>query len=192
MRWRPVGLVLAAALAGGACLGGLPHDPAAEAITLSPRAALDLPLHQNRAYWLLRAAPGWRGAHEVRYGGDPGEPAVFVVRAARFDGVDATTRAFARLTPAYLFLAYRDRMRAEPEPFVYPAPLPGDQLAVTAYELRLPGDEDPENVIYGQMTAIRSGTTILLIESVGVQEEKFVPAVAALVRTAERGDGAGR
>lgn len=170
----------------GSCLGGLRHDPEVEAIATAPRGALELPVREDRTYWLLRAEPGWHAAHEVRYGGDPGDPAVFAIRAVQFQDERAAMRAFARLTPAYLLLIYRDRMRREPAPVPYPEPLAGQQAEVYAYAVRLPGAENTDDPLIGQITVIREGAVVIVIESIGVDPDRFVPAVADAVRAAAR------
>jgi hypothetical protein len=193
VKWqRLVAILGVLALLGGGCLGSLRRDPAAEAVTMAPRDVLRLPVHESRPYWLLRAEPGWDSAHEVRFGGDPGDPAVFIVRVVRFHDEGAAIRAFARLTPGYIYLAFRDRMTDPPHPFDYPLPLPGDEVMVTEYSVRLPGDIAREATLIGQMTAIRSGAVVLLIESIGVVPEQFSAAVLELTSAVGRVTNAGR
>jgi hypothetical protein len=171
-------------MAGASCLGGLRHAPEVEAVADAPRAALDLPVREDRTYWLLRAEPGWYASHEVRYGGDAGDAAVFAIRAVQFEDESAAIRGFMRLSPAYVLLIYRDRMRREPVPSPYPEPLPGEQVEVYAYAVRLPGAENTEDPLMGQLTAIREGAVVIVIESIGVDPDRFVPAVTAAVRAA--------
>jgi hypothetical protein len=185
---RPPYLVpaLLALLAVG-CLGSLRHDATAEAIVLASRATLGLPVRDNRPYWLLRTSRGWRSAHEIRFGGDPSDPAVATVRVARFRDADA---AYARLTPAYLYAAYRDRMTDEPVPFDYPQPLPGDEVATYLYGVKLPSTAPAGAMLVGQLTALRAGSVVLLVESIGVHPAQLVPALVALVdRAHAAGDG---
>ena len=191
MRWLAPVLLAAAALLWGGCLGTLRHDPAAEAITLAPHEVLDLPLHERRTYWLLRSQPGWVSAHEVKFGGEEGDPGVATIRAAIFRDADAAGRAFARLTPEYLYLLLRDRMSWAPRPFAYPVPLPGDEVAVTEYGVRLPPELTPHVTLVGQMTAVRAGRVVILVESIGVPPEQLVPAIEALTEAAYRLTAAG-
>ena len=151
---------------------------------LAPRDVIDLPLHESRPYWLLRSQPGWLSAHEVRYGGDPEDPAVATIRAVRFRDDESAGRAFAHLTPSYLHLLLRDRMTHAPRPFEYPVPLPGDEVAVYEYGVRLPAEIAREVQLSGQMTAVRAGRVVLLIESIGVPPEQLVPTVESLVNAA--------
>lgn len=174
---------LLAILAAG-CLGSLRHDAAAEAILLAPREVLGLPVRDNRPYWLLRTSPGWQSAHEIRFGGDPSDPAVATVRVARFRDADAAHDAYARLTPAYLHASYRDRMTDEPVPFDYPQSLPGDEVATYLYGVKLPATAPEGAVLLGQLTAVRAGSAVLLVESIGVDPDRLVPALAELVRRA--------
>ena len=172
------------ALAVVSCLGGLRRDPAVQAVSTAPRGALALPVREDRAYWLLRGEPGWAAAHETRFGGDPGDGARCVVRAVRFRDEEAAIQAYARLTPAYLLKTYRDRMAREPSPRAYPVLLEGDQVAVAEFVVRFAGSENAEDPLLGQVTAIREGSIVILIESIGVEQERFVPAVSDAVRAA--------
>jgi hypothetical protein len=178
--------ILALALVAAGCLGGLRYDREAEAIASAPHGPLRLPVRENRAYWLLRGEAGWQAAHEIRYGGDPGDEALFLVRAVRFRDEQAAIRAFARLGYDYLFRIYRDRMVRAPSPMVYPEPLPGDESLVGAFMVRFPGNEWAEEPLYGQITAIRSGAVVILVESIGVEPARFVPAVDTIIHTAKR------
>lgn len=184
IRWLAAALLGAAALLCGGCLGTLRHDPTAEAITLAPRDALDLPLRDSRTYWLLRSQPGWVSAHETKFGGEEDDPGVATIRAVIFRDVAAAAHGFARLTPDYLFLLLRDRMTWRPRPSAYPVLLPGDEVAVTEYGVRLPPELAPHVTLTGQITAVRAGRVVLLIESIGVDPEQLVPAVAELTRAA--------
>ncbi len=181
MRPRHLFPALLSLLAVG-CLGSLRHDATAEAILLAPREVLGLPVRDNRPYWLLRTSPGWRSAHEIRFGGDPSDPAVATVRVARFRDAEAAHTAYARLTPAYLYAAYRDRMTDEPVPFEYPQPLPGDEAATYLYGVKLPATAPEGATLLGQLTALRADSAVLLVESIGVHPEQLVPALAELVR----------
>ncbi len=183
MHPRSLLLPLFALLAMG-CLRSLRHDATAEAILLAPREVLGLPVRDNRPYWLLRTSPGWQSAHEIRFGGDPADPAVATVRVARFRDADTAHAAYARLTPAYLYAAYRDRMTDEPVPFEYPEPLPGDEAATYLYSVKLPPPIASDATLMGQLTALRAGSAVFLVESIGVHPEQLVPALAELVRRA--------
>ena len=116
---------VAAAVCGG-CLGTLRADPAAEATASAAAPELALPEHESQRHWLLRGEPGWCGGHEVRFGGDPEDPAVATVRAVTFRDPGAAARAFDRLTPTYLYSVLRGRMTSLPRPFEYPDQLDGE------------------------------------------------------------------
>ncbi len=188
-RWCVVVLLAVAVPLTAGCLGTLPRDPAVEQITRAPGDALHLPLREDRRYWLLRSQPGFVSAHEARFGGDPEDSAVLVVRAVRFDDIPLAARAFARLTPEYIHRVLRDRMTGLPRLFTYPTELPGDESTVSLYGVRLP----PEWIgvqIEGQMTTLRAGRVVLLIESIGVMPDRLVPALDDITRAArELGDG---
>ncbi len=186
--WRALTVVLFAAAAAvcGGCLGTLRADPAAEAVALTPEPELALPRHESHRHWLLRGEPGWCGGHEVRFGGDPEDPAVATVRAVTFRDADAAARAFDRLTPAYLYSVLRGRMTSLPRPFEYPERLDGEEVAVLEYDVRLPVIVSPDASILGQLTVIRAARVVVLIESIGVPPEQLVPAVRELVRAANR------
>lgn len=182
MRRLALALLAVAALPAGGCLGSLHRDPAAEAIALAVRAPLRLPVRESRTYWLLRAQDGWEGAHEVRYGGNPGDTAMAVVRAVRFRTDAAAARGFARLTPAYLRLAFRDRLTWGPRPVPYPPPLPGDRTAVTEYGVRLPPEDHRR--LTGQMITVLAGTVVLLIDSIDLPPAQLLLAITQLTRAA--------
>lgn len=176
---RLAGLICALVLLAGGCLGTLPDDERAAATAHAPARILDLPVREERPHWLLRRQPGWQAAHMVRFGGGDTDPAVATIRTARFSDAGAAAAAFARLTPAYLHQRFRQRMLGEPWPVAYPAPLDGDAVAVMAYRAQLPpfaGDRE----LIGQLTVVRAGATVLLIESIGVPPERLVLTVAAL------------
>jgi hypothetical protein len=175
--------VVNASLAAG-CLGGLRHDTASEAVALAPRQTLALPVRENQPHWLLHGQPGWCGAQEVRYGGAGDDPAVAAVRAARFRDDATATQAFSRLTAQHLYLTLRDRIVGPPRPFDYPQPLAGDEVAVMLYDARLPPSLGPDVSLTGQLTVVRAGRVVLLIESIGVHPEQLVPAVMQLTDAA--------
>lgn len=180
--YHPVPVLLVILAVG--CLGNLRHDAAAEAILLAPREVLGLPVRDNRPYWLLRTSPGWQSAHEIRFGGDPSDPAMATVRVARFHDADAARAAYTHLTPAFLYAVYRDRMTDEPVPFEYPQPLPGDEVATYLYGVKLPATAPAGATLLGQLTALRAGSVVLLVESIGVEPDQLVPTLAELVRRA--------
>lgn len=182
---RMLGLLLLAAL-GTACLGTLTDDPRARAITLAPRDVLDLPLRDSSLHWLLRGQPGWCGAHEARFGGNSDDPAVLTVRAIRFASPRAAERGLARITPGFLSRVLRDRMNGPPTPIAYPLPLPGDQAAALEYGVRLPPDVAPYFDLRGQLTLVRAGRVVLVVESIGPPPEQLVPAIDAMVAAAAR------
>ena len=171
------------ALLTGSCLGTLRHDSLLEAVVLAPSPVLGLPVREQRTRWLLRGEPGWCASEEVRFGGDPGDAAVLTVRAVRLPTVDSARAARARLTPEYLYLTLRDRMVWPPRAVAYPLPLPGDEPAALEYGVRLP----PELAgveLAGQLTVLRAGQVVLLVESIGVRPEVLVPALEELVQAA--------
>ncbi|MER3420159.1 MAG: hypothetical protein C4290_06375 [Chloroflexota bacterium] len=106
------------------------------------------------------------------------------MRMARFRDADTAHAAYVRLTPAYLYAAYRDRMTDEPVPFDYPQPLPGDEAATYLYDVKLPAPVPNGATLKGQLTALRAGNAVFLVESIGVRPEQLVPALAELVRRA--------
>ena len=183
-----VGLFLGTALAAAACLGTLPRDRATREVVESPGEVLDLPLHEQRAHWLMRDLPRWCGAAEARWGGDPGDAGVLTARAVRFRDENAATRALDKLTPEYLALAFRDRIEEGPTPVDYPAPLPGDEAKANSYRVRLP-PEDADFKLYGQYVAVRTGKALIITESIGLPPEQLVPAIATMVRAAEDAQG---
>ena len=183
MTWKLLWLLPLLVLSS-ACLGRLQYDPAVERMTLAPAGVIGLRERENRTYWLLRGAPGWKSAHEVRFGGEPKDDGVATIRAVRFESDVAAQQGFEKLTAAYLYAAFRDRITGEPEPFDYPEPLDGDDVGTWLYLVKLPPDTPPEVVIRGQYTTVRAGTVVYLIESIGVHERSFVPAVRELVRAA--------
>lgn len=180
----PVLLLLAFVSWG--CLGTLGADRSAETLVLTPADDLNLPVRERHSHWLLRGESGWCGAEEVRYGGDPADPAVATVRTVVLRDTDAAVRGFARLTPAYLYSLLRGRMNGLPRPMVYPERLDGDDLSVLEYDVRLPLIYSPDFVLTGQLTTIRAGRTVTLIESIGAPPERLVPAVREIVRAAYR------
>jgi hypothetical protein len=183
--WLVVAPVLAMLLVG--CLGTLNSDPRAEEIAVVPEAELTLPLHDSHRHWLLRGESGWCGAHEVRFGGNPDDAGIAGVRVAVLRDEEAAIRAYARLTsPAYLYSILRDRMINLPRPVEYPEHLDGDEVAVTEYDVRLPLVLSPEITLIGQITTVRAGRAVFLIESIGVHPPQLVPAVRELVRAAYR------
>ena len=185
VRWRLVALLSAIILLSAGCLGPGRRDSPAEAIALSAHDALELPVRQRRAHWLLREASGWTDTRLVAYGGDADDPGTALVYAACFRSAGAAERAHARLTASYLHGLWHERMTGEPHPAEYPEPLPGDQVAVLAYPARLP-PEWRDSEIFGQLTAVQAGRVVFLIDSIGVTPDRFVPAVAALVHAARQ------
>ena len=178
-------VVLTGALGGG-CLGRSQPDAVTEQIVLASGDLLALPRYESRAYWLLRSQPGWVGSHEVELGGGAADPAFASIRAARFRDVASATRAYAQLTPDYIYLLLRKRMASILYPFAYPQPLLGDEVAVMGYDVRLPPEAGNDARLVGQMTTIRAGAVVLLIESIGIPPEQFVPAITQLTSAAYR------
>ena len=176
---------VAAAVYGG-CLGTLRADPAAEAVASTPGPELALPEHESQRHWLLRGEPGWCGGHEVRFGGNPEDPAVAAVRAVTFRDPSAAAHAFDRLTPTYLYSVLRGRMTSLPRPFEYPEQLDGEEVAVLEYNVRLPVITPTDVTILGQLTVIRAARVVVLIESIGVPPQQLVPAVREVTRAANR------
>jgi hypothetical protein len=54
------------------------------------------------------------------------------------------------------------------------------------YVVRLPGAEATEDPLMGQLTVIREGAVVIVIESIGVEPDRFVPAVTAAVGAASQ------
>jgi hypothetical protein len=185
-RWLVPVLVLVLSMLWTGCLGTLEHDQDTQHIVEAPRTALSLPVHSSRPHWLLRSQTGWVGSHEVELGGTAEDPGYAAIRAARFRDVETATQAYMQLTPDYIYRLYRKRMNSVVYPFVYPLPLPGDATSVMAYEVRLPPEVGPDVRVVGQMTTIRAGMTVILIESIGIPPEQLVPAITELISTARR------
>ena len=181
-----VGLMAALLAQSVACLGTLRSDKAAEAIAAVPEPELGLPVRHSYRHWLLRGESGWCGGQEVRYGGDPEDPAVATLRVVTFRDGDAAARAFDRLTPGYLYGVLRGRMTGVPRPFEYPERLDADEVAVLEYDVRLPLIISPDVTVLGQLTSLRAGRVVVLIESIGVPPEQLVPAVREITRAANR------
>jgi hypothetical protein len=179
-------VTLIAVLSAVACLGTLAADPRAERVALAPEAELGLPIRDSRRHWLLRGEPGWCGGHEVRYGGEPDDPAVIAVRSALFRDIDSAVAAYNQLTPTYLYNIQRGRIVDVPRPIEPLQPLAGDAVSVTLYDVRLPLVNGPDATLLGQFTTVRAGRVVLLLESIGVPWERLVPAVRELVRAANR------
>ncbi len=170
-------------LASG-CLGRLTQDRVAAHVAYAPRDVLGLPLHESRPYWLLRTEPGWCGSHEVRFGGDPTDPAVATIRTARFATAEAARQAFAQLTSRYLALLLRDRITWAPRPTDFPVSPRGDQFAVMEYGVRLPPEIPPSVTLTGQLTSLRTGHIVILVESIGVWPEPLSAVLDALLAAA--------
>jgi hypothetical protein len=171
------------------CLATLGFDPVAQHLVFIPKPEFGLPQYEDRPHWLLHGQAGWCGAHEVRYGGDPGDPGVATVRAARFRDEESAAAGFSRLTPEYLSALLRDRVTGPPWPFEYGDPLPGDEVAVYEYGVRLPPVYSPDHFLPGQFSVVRAGSVIYLIETIGIPPERMSPAVLELVRGASRRPG---
>ncbi len=192
MGWRDVMtprllfILLLTAVLGTACLGTLAADPRAESVAMAPQSEFGLPARDNRRHWLLRGESGWCGGHEVRYGGDPDDGGIASVRVVLFQEIEAAVAAFNRLTPNYLYNMLRGRILDEPQPIDYEQELAGDAVAVHQYEVRLPLVDAPDATLIGLLTAVRSGRSVILVESIGVQPDHLVPAVRELVRAANR------
>lgn len=178
--------VWCALLALAGCLGGLPADPQAEAIAIAAREAVGLPVRESRPYWLLRAAPGWVGGHEIRYGGEPQDGGIAGFRIARFENEAAAHSAYLRLTPAYIYAVARDRMTGDPWSFTYPVSLAGEENAVYLFNVRMPPDIEGGLQLQGQVTVLRTGRTVILVESIGVHPDHLAPAVAEAAAAAGR------
>ncbi len=185
-RWASLVLALVVGVLCTGCLGVLERDLGAERVALAPRQTLGLPLKESRPYWLLRSQPGWVGSHEVELGGRSDDPKVAAIRVARFRDVEAASHAYEQLTPDYIYLILRKRMASITYPLDYPTPLPGDDVNVMAFDVRLPPDAGEDLRVVGQMTAIRAGAVVLLVESIGVTPQWLVPALTDLTAAAYR------
>ena len=182
--WWSILVLLSAGLFLTGCLGTLPNDPVTRDLVLTPRAAVDLPLHETHRHWLFRDLPRWCGAAEARFGGDPQDRAVVTIRAARFRDATAAMRSYERLTPEYLAIAFRDRIAGGPRAIDYPVALPGD-AKVSEYDVRLPAEIATQVHIVGQYIAVRVGRVVLLTESIGLAPEELAPVVETLVAAAQ-------
>jgi hypothetical protein len=179
--------VLAAALLCG-CFGGMPRDAVTRAIVMAPGPALELPLYESRAHWLMRDLPRWCGAAEAQWGGGPDDHAALTARAARFRDETAAARALDRLTPEYFSVAFQDQIAEGPYPIDYPEPLPGDEAKVNEYGVRLPLEIAAQTQIQGQLTAVRAGKAVIVTESIGLPSEELIPAFQAMVDAAGAAD----
>jgi hypothetical protein len=187
-RWsflrRGAAPMLAAALLASGCLGRLTQDGVAARVAQAPADQLSLPLHTSRPASLLRTESGWCGSHEVRFGGDPQDPAVATIRTARFATAAAAHQAFAQLTPPYLALLLRDRITWMPQPTDAPVAPRGAQFQVLAYGVRLPPEVPPSVTLTGQLTSVHMGHFVILVESIGVWPEPLGAALDAMVAAA--------
>lgn len=157
------------------------HTPAE--IASAAAGTLDLPLRAQRGYWFLEGEAGWQGAYRMEYGGAEGDPAYAGVQVAHFSTAAKAARAFGRLMPGYLWRRWGSRMSEPPRAAAYPIELPGDRQAVFSYGLRLPPEYGGLQ-LDGQLTALLAGRAVLLIDSIGVTPERFLPAAEALVEAA--------
>lgn len=173
---------LALILAGSVCTPAR-DAPTARAIAESPASALGLPIRQSATHWLLREAGGWQESYSIVYGGAPADPAFAAVRVGWFRSADAAQRAFTRLTPAYLYRLWYDRMVEPPREAVYPLPLPGDSVVVLSYGVRLPPEAGPAQ-LEGQITLVRAARAVIVVDSIGVPPERLAPAITAMTRAA--------
>lgn len=173
---------LALALVGGVCAPAR-DAPTARAIAESPASALGLPVRQSGTHWLLREAGGWQESYSIVYGGAPADPAFAAVRVGWFRSADAAHRAFARLTPAYLYRLWYDRMTDPPQEVTYSLPLPGDAAVVLVYGVRLPPEAGPTR-LEGQMTLVWAARAVIVVDSIGVPTERLAPAITAMTRAA--------
>jgi hypothetical protein len=177
---RAVLFIIVAVVSAG-CLGGPPHDRRAAAVVLAPQAILEAEGVTHRPYWLLYDQPGWCSAHEANY---DWATAAMAVRLARFRDPAVAHAAFARLTPAYIYGLYRERMAGIPEPVAEPPALAGDEVAMTVYGAPLPAHVRRTTgftELPVLMTRVRRGRAVVLLESLGVAPETVARTVQALV-----------
>ncbi|MBI2760291.1 MAG: hypothetical protein HYX51_02555 [Chloroflexi bacterium] len=175
-------LTLAAAsalLLVAGCTGALTDDEYAAAIARAPQRALDMPLRDERKYWLLRQQPGWLGSTMVRFGGGPTDETVALVSVSRFRDRAAATAAFAKMYPRYLYRIAQERMTDPPQPvgtFRRPS-----GLTVQIYSYRARYLPDPEINTFGRLTVVQLDSAIVLIDSVGVTDDRLLVAVDAML-----------
>jgi hypothetical protein len=177
----------AALLLVGSCTGTLAADEHAAAIARAPHRVLDMPLRDERKYWLLRQQPDWLGSTIVRFGGDPTDETVALVSVSRFSNRAAATTAFARMTPRYIFRIAQERMTEPPQPVGTFRRASGVSVQIYSYRARyLP---DPEINTFGRLTVVQLDSAIVLIDSVGITDDRLLAAVDAML--AEVRDPAG-
>lgn len=175
---------LALLRAGG--LTVLPHDREAARIAEAATLALPVPHRTSRPYWLLRQQPGWLGAHRTDFGGATEDGAVMVIQVARFTDTAAAQAAFAQLTPEYLYQLWRGRMTERPALVSDPVALVGDETMTTEYRPRpSPQEAGPPVPLVVQLILLRTGPTVIVIESLGVPRDHLPPLAAALVSAAQ-------
>ncbi|HEV2123571.1 MAG TPA: hypothetical protein VGW38_12450 [Chloroflexota bacterium] len=177
-------MLVTTALVLSGCLRTLHRNSMAETIALTPRDTLSLPVRDSRPYWLLRSQPGWLGAHEISFGGAPGDGAVVVVRTVLFENDEAASSAFARLTPGYIQLLLRDRIKEEPPPFQALPSSDSDELSVSHYQIPLPTDAGEDFVVSIDMMIARAGRVVLFVESLGLPFDEQIDTVNLLSRSA--------
>jgi hypothetical protein len=172
------------------CLGTLQRSPDAAGIAESAGAALPLPVRESQPHWFLRQQDGWEAAHRTRYGGEGDDEGFTIIRVALFTGVQTASAAFARMTPQYAYTLWPSRMASVPYPVTFPVTIPGDEVSITEYPLLIsPGEPQPEEELIVQLITIRSGRTVIGIESIGVPREDLAPVANLLVGAARRFEG---
>jgi hypothetical protein len=175
--WGPLAGVLFAS-----CTGTPPHDARALAIARAPHDVVGLPLRATRPYWLLRQEPGWLGSAEARYGGGPADETQAFARVARFGDRAASVAAAGRLDPAYFYRLLRHRMTEPPLILRAVHRTSGSQVTMLGYRAGyLP---DPASNLFGRLTIARAGTTVVVVESVGVPDEQLLAAIDAMLAEA--------
>lgn len=179
-------ILVAAALHQGGCLGVLTEDRVAARIAMAAAPALPMPSRDSRPHWLLRQAPGWQGAHRTSYGGAAGE-ALTVVRVARFRDIGTAQTAFVHLTADAAYRLWGQRMAAAPAVVRYPFAIPGDAVQTMEYRPRLAPDAPDQGFIV-QLIVLRTGATVIVLESIGVPRDQLPSVAAALVAAARSPD----
>ncbi|MGD9892574.1 MAG: hypothetical protein AB7R89_19240 [Dehalococcoidia bacterium] len=172
-------LLMAAMLLAG-CLDVLAEDHETERIADAAAPALPIPLRSSDRHWFLRQQPGFIGAHLTTYGGGPGE-ALTTIRVARFRDVASARAGFARLTPDLFYRLWGSRMAAAPRSVRSRFPFLGDEIRELEYQPP-PSPGSPDLGLTVQLISLRSGTFVLVIESIGVPRDQLPAVAAALVR----------
>jgi hypothetical protein len=169
----------------GACLAGLERDPTVVGIAIAAAPVLPVPLRMGGPHWLLRQEPGWVSAYAAEYGGQAEDPALTVIRVARFTDVAAVQAAFGQLTPTTLYRLWQSQMVSVPTVVAAPSTVAGAAVLWLEYQPR-PHPGEAATGFTVQLLLRHSGCTVIVIESLGVPRDQLPTVAAALVDAAHR------